>query len=309
MSVSYPPSIQFDFNRPEFQILTPEEERSLGRAVQERECVDSRNRLVTSHMKLAMKIANGYNGRSRRDIQQEAFDGLIRAANKFDPEKGFRFATYALWWIRASVQDHIIKNHSMVKNGTTSDDKKLFFNFRKAENKLSHKNPEMIGFEFDVALSKTLGVSLEKVQQTRMRLMADASLDTPLSQDDESGGSWIDWLEDEDPQAAEINEERDHLDFAKRAFKTAVGSVLNDREKEILICRRLKEDPDTLEVLAVEHDISRERVRQIEMRALEKVVQYISTDCRIEVDFAALNSNRRKGRQSKIIRPRVLANA
>jgi RNA polymerase sigma-32 factor len=202
---------------------------------------------------------------------QEANVGLMQAVKRFDPEKGFRLATYAMWWIRASIQEYILRSWSLVKLGTTSAQKKLFFNLRKAKAKVGALEEGDLRPENVAQIAKDLSVTEAEVIDMNRRLSgSDASLNATVGSDGESATQWQDWLEDEDSDQAEAYEEKDELD-ARRALLVQAMSVLNDREKDVLMQRRLSEDPVTLEELSESYGVSRERIRQIEVRAFEKL--------------------------------------
>jgi len=231
-----------------------------------------RVKLVTCHLRLAAKIAMGYRGYGlpQAEVISEANVGLMQAVKRFDPEKGFRLATYAMWWIRASIQEYILRSWSLVKLGTTSAQKKLFFNLRKAKAKVGALEEGDLRPENVAQIAKDLSVTEDEVVEMNRRLAgSDASLNATVGSDDGST-QWQDWLEDEDSDQAESYAERDELD-ARRALLAQALSVLNDREKDILMQRRLAETPVTLEELSESYGVSRERIRQIEVRAFEKL--------------------------------------
>lgn len=255
-----------------FPLLEPEEEYMLAKAWVERQDSKAAHRLVTSHLRLAAKIAMGYRGYGlpQAEVISEANVGLMQAVKRFDPEKGFRLATYAMWWIRASIQEYILRSWSLVKLGTTSAQKKLFFNLRKAKAKLGALEEGDLRPENVAKIAKDLNVSEQDVVDMNRRMAgADASLNATVGSED-GGAQWQDWLEDEDSDQAEAYAERDELDARRRLLVRAM-SVLNDRERDILIQRRLAEAPVTLEELSESYGVSRERIRQIEVRAFEKL--------------------------------------
>ena len=257
-----------------FPLLEPEEEYMLAKAWVDHQDAEAAHKLVTSHLRLAAKIAMGYRGYGlpQAEVISEANVGLMQAVKRFDPEKGFRLATYAMWWIRASIQEYILRSWSLVKMGTTSAQKKLFFNLRKAKAKLGaleegDLRPEQVSY-----IATKLGVLNEEVISMNRRLSGpDASLNAPLRADGES--EWQDWLEDDTAVSQETyvaeNEERS----IRMGLLEVAMQELTDREKHILTERRLKDDPVTLEELAGQYGVSRERVRQIEVRAFEKLQQ------------------------------------
>lgn len=255
-----------------FPLLEPEEEYMLAKAWVERQDSQSAHKLVTSHLRLAAKIAMGYRGYGlpQAEVISEANVGLMQAVKRFDPEKGFRLATYAMWWIRAAIQEYILRSWSLVKLGTTSAQKKLFFNLRKAKAKVGALEDGDLRPENLAQIAKDLSVSEDEVIEMNRRLSgSDASLNATVGSED-GGAQWQDWLEDEDSDQAEAYAEQDELD-ARRALLVQALSVLNEREKDILMQRRLSEEPVTLEDLSASYGVSRERIRQIEVRAFEKL--------------------------------------
>jgi RNA polymerase sigma-32 factor len=255
-----------------FPLLEPEEEYMLAKAWVDRQDSPSAHRLVTSHLRLAAKIAMGYRGYGlpQAEVISEANVGLMQAVKRFDPERGFRLATYAMWWIRASIQEYILRSWSLVKLGTTSAQKKLFFNLRKAKAKLGALEEGDLRPENVAQIAKDLSVTEDEVIAMNRRMAgADASLNATVGSED-GGAQWQDWLEDENSDQAEAYAETDELDIRRGLLMQAM-SVLNDREKEILVQRRLAEEPVTLETLSEKHSVSRERIRQIEVRAFEKL--------------------------------------
>ena len=255
-----------------FPLLEPEEEYLLAKAWVDRQDSNSAHKLVTSHLRLAAKIAMGYRGYGlpQAEVISEANVGLMQAVKRFDPEKGFRLATYAMWWIRASIQEYILRSWSLVKLGTTSAQKKLFFNLRKAKAKLGALEEGDLRPENVAQIAKDLSVSEDEVIAMNRRLAgSDASLNATVGSED-GGSQWQDWLEDEDSNQAEAYAEQDELD-ARRSLLVKAMSVLNERERDILMQRRLAETPVTLEELSESYGVSRERIRQIEVRAFEKL--------------------------------------
>ncbi len=255
-----------------FPLLEPEEEYLLAKAWVDRQDSNSAHKLVTSHLRLAAKIAMGYRGYGlpQAEVISEANVGLMQAVKRFDPEKGFRLATYAMWWIRASIQEYILRSWSLVKLGTTSAQKKLFFNLRKAKAKLGALEEGDLRPENVAQIAKDLSVSEDEVIAMNRRLSgSDASLNATVGSED-GGSQWQDWLEDEDSDQAEAYAEQDELD-ARRSLLVKAMAVLNDRERDILMQRRLAETPVTLEELSESYGVSRERIRQIEVRAFEKL--------------------------------------
>jgi RNA polymerase sigma-32 factor len=256
-----------------FPMLEPEEEYMLAKRWVDHQDTEAAHRLVTSHLRLAAKIAMGYRGYGlpQAEVISEANVGLMQAVKRFDPERGFRLATYAMWWIRASIQEYILRSWSLVKLGTTSAQKKLFFNLRKAKAKIGALEEGDLRPENVAQIAHDLNVTEQEVISMNRRLSGgDASLNAQVSADGEGAAEWQDWLEDEDADQAGDYAERDELD-ARRGLLERAMSVLNERERDILIERRLQDDPVTLEELSTRYDVSRERIRQIEVRAFEKL--------------------------------------
>ena len=256
-----------------FPMLEPEEEYMLAKRWVEDEDTESAHKLVTSHLRLAAKIAMGYRGYGlpQAEVISEANVGLMQAVKKFDPEKGFRLATYAMWWIRASIQEYVLRSWSMVKMGTTSAQKKLFFNLRKAKSRIGALEDGDLRPENVARIANDLGVTEQEVVNMNRRLSGgDASLNAMVGTDGDSATQWQDWLEDEDADQAAAYEEHDEL-TARRELLAEAMDTLNDREKDILMQRRLSEETITLEDLSSQYGVSRERIRQIEVRAFEKL--------------------------------------
>jgi len=256
-----------------FPMLEPEEEYMLAKAWVEREDTGSAHKLVTSHLRLAAKIAMGYRGYGlpQAEVISEANVGLMQAVKKFDPEKGFRLATYAMWWIRASIQEYVLRSWSLVKMGTTSGQKKLFFNLRKAKARIGAYEDGDLRPEHVEKIATDLGVTETEVVSMNRRLSGgDASLNAMVGSDGESATQWQDWLEDESADQAGDYEARDEMDSRRELLADAMD-VLNEREKEILTQRRLQDKAITLEELSGQYGVSRERIRQIEVRAFEKL--------------------------------------
>jgi RNA polymerase sigma-32 factor len=254
-----------------FPMLEPQEEYMLAKSWREHGDREAAHRLVTSHLRLVAKIAMGYRGYGLpiAEVISEGNVGLMQAVKRFEPEKGFRLATYAMWWIKASIQEYILRSWSLVKMGTTANQKKLFFNLRKAKSKISALEEGDMRPDQVKLIAKRLGVGEQDVIDMNRRLGGDASLNTPIREDGDSG-EWQDWLVDDAPSQERVLAESEELDNRRRALGEAL-TVLNDRERRIFEARRLSDDPITLEELAVEFGVSRERVRQIEVRAFEKV--------------------------------------
>ncbi|UWR31187.1 RNA polymerase sigma factor RpoH [Sulfitobacter sp. W002] len=256
-----------------FPLLEPEEEYMLAKRWVEEQDTEAAHRMVTSHLRLAAKIAMGYRGYGlpQSEVISEANVGLMQAVKRFDPEKGFRLATYAMWWIRASIQEYILRSWSLVKLGTTSGQKKLFFNLRKAKNKIGALEEGDLRPENVTEIATQLGVTeAEVVSMNRRMSGGDASLNATVGSEGEGTMQWQDWLEDEDADQAGDYAERDELETRREMLAEALD-VLNDREKDILTQRRLSDETVTLEDLSSQYDVSRERIRQIEVRAFEKL--------------------------------------
>lgn len=256
-----------------FPLLEPEEEYMLAKAWVEKEDSGAAHRMVTSHLRLAAKIAMGYRGYGlpQAEVISEANVGLMQAVKRFDPEKGFRLATYAMWWIRASIQEYVLRSWSMVKLGTTSAQKKLFFNLRKAKARIGALEEGDLRPENVAKIAHDLGVTEDEVISMNRRMSGgDASLNATVGSEGEGTMQWQDWLEDEDADQAGDYEARDELE-ARRELLAQALDVLNEREKDILTQRRLAEKVQTLEELSAQYSVSRERIRQIEVRAFEKL--------------------------------------
>ncbi|MES2434445.1 MAG: RNA polymerase sigma factor RpoH [Pseudomonadota bacterium] len=256
-----------------FPLLEPEEEYMLAKRWVDHQDSPAAHRMVTSHLRLAAKIAMGYRGYGlpQAEVISEANVGLMQAVKRFDPEKGFRLATYAMWWIRASIQEYILRSWSLVKLGTTSAQKKLFFNLRKAKAKVGALEEGDLRPENVTRIATDLNVSEHEVVDMNRRLSGgDASLNVTVGADGEGTTQWQDWLEDEDSDQAGDYEARDEFDIRMDLLHQAM-SALNDREKDVLMKRRLSETPITLEELSESYGVSRERIRQIEVRAFEKL--------------------------------------
>jgi RNA polymerase sigma-32 factor len=255
-----------------FPMLAPDEEYMLAKRYKEHDDRQAAHKLVTSHLRLVAKIAMGYRGYGLPigEVISEGNVGLMQAVKRFEPEKGFRLATYAMWWIKAAIQEYILRSWSLVKMGTTANQKRLFFNLRKVKGQIQALEDGDLRPDQVQQIATKLGVTEEDVISMNRRLGGDTSLNAPLRADAESGGEWQDWLVDETPDQEERMAESEELDNRRRLLKDAMGS-LNDREKRIFEARRLTDDPVTLEELSSEFGVSRERVRQIEVRAFEKV--------------------------------------
>jgi RNA polymerase sigma-32 factor len=254
-----------------FPMLEPQEEYMLAKRWREHGDRDAAHKLVTSHLRLVAKIAMGYRGYGLpiSEVVSEGNVGLMQAVKRFEPEKGFRLATYAMWWIKAAIQEYILRSWSLVKMGTTANQKKLFFNLRKAKSRISALEEGDLRPDQVQIIAKRLGVTEQDVIDMNRRLGGDASLNTPIREDGDAG-EWQDWLVDDHVSQESTLADSEELDNRKKALTDAL-SVLNDRERRIFEARRLAEEPVTLEDLAAEFQVSRERVRQIEVRAFEKV--------------------------------------
>jgi RNA polymerase sigma-32 factor len=261
-----------------FPLLTPEDEYMYAKAWKEHEDPEAARKLVTSHLRLVAKIAMGYRGYGLpvSEIVSEGNVGLMQAVKRFDPDRGFRLATYAMWWIRAAIQEYVLRSWSMVKMGTTAAQKKLFFNLRKAKSNIGAIEEGDLTPEHTEKLADQLGVTETEVTEMNRRLSGpDASLNAPLRSESES--EWQDWLTDDtadqESRLAEREEMGDRHDLLVQALDT-----LTERERDIIQARRLQEDPATLEELSQKYGVSRERVRQIEVRAFEKLQKAMKTE-------------------------------
>ena len=256
-----------------FPMLTSEEEFMLAKAWVDHDDRKSAHRLVTSHLRLAAKIALGYRGYGLpiNEVVSEANVGLMQAVKRFDPDKGFRLATYAMWWIKASIQEYILRSWSLVKMGTTSAQKKLFFNLRKAKNRIGVMEDGELHPDNVKSIAENLNVSQDEVISMNRRMGGgDASLNVLVNNNNEGTLEWQDWIEDEDSDHASKFADKQELDSRRALLKSAL-TILNQRECEILTKRKLIDDPLTLEELSNEYNVSRERIRQIEVRAFEKL--------------------------------------
>lgn len=265
-----------------FPMLEPNEEYMLAKRWQEHEDSDAAEKLVTSHLRLVARIAMGYRGYGLPigEVISEGNVGLMQAVKRFEPDKGFRLATYAMWWIRASIQEYILRSWSLVKMGTTAAQKKLFFNLRRAKSQLQALEDGDMKPETVKKIATKLGVSEGDVISMNRRLGGDASLNAPLRADSESG-EWQDWLVDDTPTQEDRLVESEEMK-QRRSYLTSAMAVLNDRERRVFEARRLSEDPATLEDLSTEFGVSRERIRQIEVRAFEKVQKAVTASAKRE---------------------------
>ncbi len=254
-----------------FPMLEPKEEYMLAKRWREQGDTEAAHRLVTSHLRLVAKIAMGYRGYGLpiSEVVSEGNVGLMQAVKRFEPDKGFRLATYAMWWIKASIQEYILRSWSLVKMGTTANQKKLFFNLRKAKSKISALQEGDLRPDQVKLIAQRLGVTEQDVIDMNRRLGGDASLNAPI-RDDGDSGEWQDWLADNSESQETVMAEHEELDNRRQALTSAL-EVLNERERRIFQARRLADEPVTLEELAEEFGVSRERVRQIEVRAFEKI--------------------------------------
>ena len=254
-----------------FPMLSAEEEYMLAKSWQNRGDLKSAQKLVTSHLRLVAKMAMGYRGYGLpvSELVSEGNIGLMKAVKKFDPEKGFRLATYAMWWIKASMQEYILRSWSLVKMGTTTAQKKLFFNLKKLKNQLSISNSGDLNPEHVDEISKKLNVKKEEVVSMNRRLYGkEKSLNAPIKNED--GSEWQDWIVDNNlDQELKFSQEQE-FNQRKKLMNDSID-ILNPREKEILVARRLSENVSTLEELSKKHKVSRERIRQIETKAFEKL--------------------------------------
>ncbi|HXS08300.1 MAG TPA: RNA polymerase sigma factor RpoH [Rhizomicrobium sp.] len=254
-----------------FPLLTPEDEYMFAKRLKEHGDADAARRLVTSHLRLVAKIAMGYRGYGLpvSEIVSEGNVGLMQAVKRFDPDKGFRLATYAMWWIRAAIQEYVLRSWSMVKMGTTAAQKKLFFNLRKAKSNIGAIEEGDLTPDHTATLADKLGVTEREVTEMNRRLTGpDASLNAPLRSESES--EWQDWLADDTMDQETRLAEREERGDRHEALSLALDT-LSERERDIIQERRLKDEPATLEELSQKYGVSRERVRQIEVRAFEKL--------------------------------------
>ena len=270
----------------QFPMLGPQEEFMLAKRWREHGDRDAADKLVTSHLRLAVKLAMGYRGYGLpiSELISEGNIGLMQAVKRFEPDRGFRLTTYALWWIKAAIQEYILRSWSLVKMGTTANQKKLFFNLRKAKSKISALEEGDLRPDQVKLIAKRLGVTEQDVVDMNSRLRGDISLNTPIREDHDSG-EWQDWLVDETSDQETRLAEEEQTNFRLRTLDGAL-SVLNKREQRIFEARRLADEPITLENLAAEFGVSRERVRQIEARAFDKVQKAVKTAMAVEASPA-----------------------
>jgi RNA polymerase sigma-32 factor len=256
----------------QFPMLTPEEEYMFGKAYREHGDPEAAHRLITSHLRLVAKISMGYRGYGLPigEVISEGNIGLMQAVKRFEPDKGFRLATYAMWWIKASIQEFVLRSWSLVKMGTTANQKKLFFNLRRLKSKISaleegDLKPDQVKY-----IAKTLGVHEAEVVSMNQRLSGDASLNSPLRTDGEGDGEWQDWLVDDSDSQETVLVANEETQMRNAMLKEALTS-LNERERRVIEARKLQDDPATLDDLSQEFSVSRERIRQIEVKAFEKL--------------------------------------
>ena len=271
-----------------FPMLEPGEEFMLAKSWQQHSDQAAAEKLVTSHLRLVARIAMGYRGYGLPigEVISEGNVGLMQAVKRFDPDKGFRLATYAMWWIRASIQEYILRSWSLVKMGTTAAQKKLFFNLRRAKSQLQALDDGDLRPDQVKTIAHKFGVSEADVVSMNRRLGGDASLNAPVRADSEAG-DWQDWLADDQPTQEDTLGEAQELDQRKNYLSNALSS-LNDRERRIFEARRLADQPATLEDLSSEFGVSRERIRQIEVRAFEKVQRAVQSAAQAD-DAGRLN--------------------
>ncbi|MFN3133773.1 RNA polymerase sigma factor RpoH [Roseibium sp.] len=263
-----------------FPMLQPQEEYMLAKRYKEHEDPEAAERLVNSHLRLVAKIAMGYRGYGLPigEVVSEGNVGLMQAVKRFEPDKGFRLATYAMWWIKAAIQEYILRSWSLVKMGTTANQKRLFFNLRRLKGKIQALEEGDLKPHQVQEIATRLGVSEEEVVSMNRRLGGDASLNAPIRAEADAG-EWQDWLVDESDSQETLLANQEELDMRRKMLSDAMD-VLNDRERRIFEARRLSEDPITLEDLSGEFGVSRERVRQIEVRAFEKVQKAVRNSAR-----------------------------
>ncbi|WP_295897812.1 RNA polymerase sigma factor RpoH [uncultured Bartonella sp.] len=255
-----------------FPMLEPQEEYMLAKRYREHNDPKAAHKLVTSHLRLVAKIAMGYRGYGLPigEVISEGNVGLMQAVKRFEPERGFRLATYAMWWIKASIQEYVLRSWSLVKMGTTANQKRLFFNLRKVKSKIQALDDGDLNPEQVREIATRLNVSEDDVVSMNRRLSGDTSLNAPIRASEGESGEWQDWLVDDSSSQEQMLIEEDELENRRAMLEQAMEG-LNDRERRIFKARRLSDDPVTLEELSTEFGISRERVRQIEVRAFEKV--------------------------------------
>ena len=263
-----------------FPMLEPDEEYMLAKRYKEHQDPGAAQKLITSHLRLVAKIAMGYRGYGLpiSEVISEGNVGLMHAVKRFEPEKGFRLATYAMWWIRAAIQEYVLRSWSLVKIGTTAAQKRLFFNLRKVKGQIAALDDGSLHPDQIKQIATTLNVSEDDVVSMNSRLTGDASLNAPMRAD-EGASEWQDWLVDDTPDQETVLGNSEEYD-ERMGLLTNAMDVLNDRERAIFQARRLQESPATLEELAQQYDVSRERIRQIEVRAFEKVQEAVQNAAR-----------------------------
>ena len=264
-----------------FPMLEPDQEYMLAKRYNEHADTAAAHKLVTSHLRLVAKIAMGYRGYGLPigEVISEGNVGLMQAVKKFEPDKGFRLATYAMWWIKAAIQEYVLRSWSLVKMGTTANQKRLFFNLRKAKSRIQAVDDGDLRPDQVKQIATQLGVSEAEVVSMNRRLSGDASLNAPIKAGEGESGEWQDWLVDDSENAEQVMVRQDELESRRAMLKDALAS-LSTREKRVFLARRLEEEPITLEDLSQEFGISRERVRQIEVRAFEKVQKAVKASAR-----------------------------
>jgi RNA polymerase sigma-32 factor len=292
-----------------FPILEPQEEYMLAKRHREHSAHDAAHRLVTSHLRLVAKIAMAHRGYGLpiSEVISEGNVGLMQAVKRFEPDKGFRLATYAMWWIKAAIQEYILRSWSLVKMGTTANQKKLFFNLRKAKSRISALEEGDLRPDQVKIIAKRLGVTEQDVVDMNRRLSGDVSLNSPIREEGDSG-EWQDWLVDDSVSQETRLAESEEADNRRKALGEAL-SVLNERERRIFEARRLADEPITLEELADEFGVSRERVRQIEVRAFEKVRKVVKTRLaatEIPLSFRVSSAGSEKGARKMAVRLSIL---
>jgi RNA polymerase sigma-32 factor len=256
----------------QFPMLTPEDEYMFAKRYKEHGDPDAAQRLITSHLRLVAKIAMGYRGYGLPvgEVISEGNIGLMQAVKKFEPDKGFRLATYAMWWIKASIQEFVLRSWSLVKMGTTANQKKLFFNLRRMKSKISALEEGDLRPDQVKLIAKTLGVDEKDVVSMNRRLGGDTSLNAPLRTDGDGDGEWQDWLVDDSDSQEKVLLENQESSMRNSMLKEAL-TKLTERERRVIEARKLQDEPATLEDLSQEFNVSRERIRQIEVRAFEKL--------------------------------------
>ena len=254
-----------------FPILEAKEEYMLAKAWKDHGDLKSAHKLVTSHLRLVAKIASGYRGYGLpiSELISEGNMGMMHAVKRFDPEKGFRLATYAMWWIRASIQEYILRSWSLVKIGTTAAQKKLFFNLRRIKNKISAiEDKDLTPQEVEIIANELNVDQKEVINMNRRMIGSDQSLNSPYS--DDGNGEWLDWLADDKPNQESTFADTEEFSIKQKILKDSL-LLLSEREQDIICQRQLKENPQTLEELSKKYQVSRERIRQIEAKAFEKL--------------------------------------